>query len=105
MRIFISLLFLSAFYQVSAQADKKLTLDDINKDGVIDTLKTFYSGGSGGGGRFVEIVNGKNQERHELTSYYWFSNIKNTIVLPLELIKLKNKLFLEIIKDELLPER
>lgn len=91
--------------QVYGQRDIKVSVDDFNKDGVVDTLKSFYEGGSGFGGRYVQVINGKTNETHELTNDGCFCEIKRTILIPPELIKTENRLFLETIKEQLLPEK
>src|SRR5690606_33551523 len=87
------------------QDNINITSGDFNKDGVIDTLKTFYDGGSGFGGNYVGVVNGKTNEYYELNDDRCFCEIKHTVIVPPELDKLENKPFLEKIKSELLPRR
>jgi hypothetical protein len=82
-----------------------LSVHDFNKDGAIDTLKSYYEGGSGFGGRFVSIINGKTNEIYELTNDGCFCEIKHTVLIPPELNKTENVLFLETIKKHLLPEK
>jgi dTDP-4-dehydrorhamnose 3,5-epimerase-like enzyme len=72
---------------------------------VVDTLKSFYEGGSGFGGRYVQIINGKTNEIYELTNDGCFCEIKHTVLIPPELNKTENRFFLETIKEQLLPEK
>lgn len=76
---------------------------DINEDGVLDTLNSYYSGGSSFGGRYVKVTNGKTGEIHELNSAGSFSQIKKIILIPPALNKPENILFLDAIKNEMLP--
>jgi len=78
---------------------------DFNNDGFIDTVKSYYDGGSGFGGVFVTLINGKTKENFELDSYGCFCDIKQIILIPPELKKANNKPFLEVIKNELLPPK
>jgi hypothetical protein len=103
-RIFILLLLLIS-WQAYSQRDLKISIEDFNKDGVIDTLKSFYEGGSGFGGRYVQLINGKNDELFELTNDGCFCEIKRTILIPPALSNPENKLFLEAIKNQLLPAK
>jgi len=91
--------------QVFGQRDIKISVDDFNKDGVIDTLKSFYKGGSGFGGKYVQIINGKTHEIYELSNDGCFCQIKDIILIPPELNKTENRLFLETIKKQLLPKK
>src|SRR5690554_1052872 len=105
MRIILSILLFFIYYQVSAQDSIKLSIEDISNDGVVDTLKTFYQGGSGFGGSYVGIVNGKTNQYYELTDKGCFCDFKRVVLIPSELNKPENKPFLERIKNELLPEK
>ena len=91
--------------QVFGQRDIKVNVDDFNKGGVIDTLKSFYQGGRGFGGKYVQIINGKTHEIYELSNDGCFCQIKDIILIPPELNKTENRLFLETIKKQLLPEK
>ena len=103
-RILAILLFFSISH-VFGQRDLKINIDDFNNDKVIDTLKTFYEGGSGFGGRYVQIVNGKTNEMYELTNDGCFCDIKSTILIPPKLAKKENARFLEIMITRLLPKK
>lgn len=83
----------------------KVIFKDFNNDGYIDTLKSYYDGGSGFGGTYVTLINGKTNENFELNNFGCFCDIKQIILIPPELRKADNKPFLEIIKKELLPEK
>ena len=85
--------------------DSKTITKDFNNDGVLDTLKSYYDGGSGWGGTFVTLINGKTKENFEMDNYGCFCNIWNIILIPPELRKASNKPFLEVIKEELLPKK
>lgn len=103
-KILTGILFLIT-YQFYGQQDIKINVDDFNNNGVADTLKTYYDGGSGFGGKYVGIVNGKTNEYFEMNNYGCFCDIKHIVLIPSELNKIENKLFLQVIKNELLPER
>ena len=83
--------------------ENKSYAKDLNKDGFIDTIKSFYDGGSGFGGIFVITVNGKTGEEFVLNNYGCFCSIKKIILIPPDLMKEFNKPFLNAIKNELLP--
>ncbi|WP_108870132.1 hypothetical protein [Aquimarina aquimarini] len=101
----LTLIFYLIFCQVFGQSDSKISLGDFNNDKAVDTLKSFYEGGSSFGGKHVQIINGKTNEMHELTNDGCFCEIKKTILIPSELNKTENQLFLETIKEQLLPEK
>lgn len=103
-KIVIILLYLSTCH-VFGQRDMKVIIEDFNNDKIVDTLKTFYEGGSGFGGRYVQIVNGKTNEMHQLTNDGCFCEIKRTILIPPKLAKKENALFLETMKEYVLPEK
>lgn len=84
--------------------DEKVQIKDYNKDGVADTLRTYYDGGSSFGGDFLELVNGKTKEVHQATNFSSFGDIRYTVVLPPELDEIEDRHFIDIIKSELLPE-
>lgn len=48
--------------------DIKTEIVDINKDGFSDTVTYFYDGGSGYGGNYCSIINGKNGQVFELST-------------------------------------
>ncbi|WP_420573827.1 hypothetical protein [Kordia sp.] len=103
-RIIFLLFFISSF-QVLGQRNMEISVNDYNNDKVVDTLKTFYVGGSGFGGMYVQMINGKTNETYELTNDGCFCEIKNTVLVSPTLNKAENKPFLEIMKAKLLPEK
>ncbi|MDL2228599.1 hypothetical protein LJC30_06910, partial [Odoribacter sp. OttesenSCG-928-L07] len=86
-------------------SDTKAIIEDFNNDGFRDTLTSFYDGGSGFGGNYIVLISGKTKERFELDDYGCFCDIKQIVLIPPELRKTSNKLFLETIKKELLPKK
>lgn len=104
MRILVIILFCAIYTQLSAQGDEKVQIKDFNRDGVVDTLKTKYEGGSGFGGIFLELINGKTNEVHQATNFSSFGDIRYTVVLPPELDEIEDRPFIDIIKSELLPK-
>lgn len=103
-KIAIILLYLISS-QVFGQRDMEVTVADYNSDKVVDTLKSFYEGGSGFGGRYVQMINGKTNETFTLTNNGCFCEIKRTVLIPPTLAKSENKLFLKELKALLLPEK
>lgn len=101
----ITILLCTISFLSFGQKDLKIKVDDYNNDGIVDTLKTYYEGGSGFGERYVQIVNGKNQEIYELTNQGCFCEIKHIVLIPPNLRDAKNVLFLEAIAKELLTEK
>ncbi len=61
---------------LSAQNTDK-TEKDFNQDGFLDTLESYYDGGSGSGGTFVTLTDGKTQTKYELNDYSCFCNTLN----------------------------
>ncbi|WP_298516342.1 hypothetical protein [uncultured Kordia sp.] len=103
-RTFLVLFFLISSH-VFGQRDLEVRIDDFNNDKIIDTLKTFYEGGSGFGGQYVQIVNGKTNEMFQLTNNGCFCEIKNTMLVSPKLAKKENAPFLEIMKAHILPKK
>lgn len=100
----ITLFFLVCSHLYGQRALKKST-EDFNQDGFIDTLISYYEGGSGFGGRTVKIINGKNQEQYEMNNDGCFCEIYRIVVVPPVLQMPKNEAFLKGIKKYLLPEK
>ena len=50
-------------YAVSQNITK---IEDINGDGYIDTLESYYSGGSSFGGKYCTLINGKSNKTTKL---------------------------------------
>ncbi|WP_299433967.1 hypothetical protein [uncultured Aquimarina sp.] len=92
-RIFLIVFSFSTYGQLS---DEKIKVEDFNRDTVNDTLKI--------GRGYVQIINGKTKEKHELSDYGCFCDIKDVVTISKELDKIENRLFLEAMKKELLPE-
>ncbi len=92
--------------QINANGQEvKIETYDINKDGFSDSVTFFYDGGSGYGGNYCSIVNGKNGQIFELNSASSFANVKNRIEIPKELLKKKNSAFLAVFREKLLPPK
>ncbi len=83
----------------------ELIESDFNQDGSLDTLESYYDGGSGFGGTYVTLTDGRTQTKFELNSAGCFCDIKKVILIPQELYLPKNKPFLETIKTKLLPKK
>jgi len=92
------------FLQAFGQREKSFIVVDFNHDGVVDTLRSFYLGGSGFGGRSVTVINGKTNETFEFDTYGCFCSIKKTVLIPPVLNDPGNILFLDVMKKEILPE-
>jgi hypothetical protein len=94
---------LTTFNFCWAQYDSTYIFKDFNEDGFTDTLLTYYDGGSGYGGTFVEIRNGANDDLYAMNSDGCFCQIRQTFVIPKNLTQLKNAPFLTAITSQLLP--
>ena len=80
-------------------------LKDFNNDGYIDTLNSYYDGGSGFGGTYVTLINGKTDNKVEFNDFGCFCDIKKIILIPPKLTTENYKPFIEVIKKELLPKK
>lgn len=103
--IILTLLSCLLALEVFGQSNPKQIIEDFNADGYQDTLTSRYEGGSGFGGRFITVINGKTKTHFELNTYGCFCQITRTVLLPPSLEKPENQPFLEIIKEHLLPEK
>ena len=101
--VYIFFIFLPAV--LLSQDYNKYVINDYNNDGYVDTLKSYSGGGSGIGGTYISLVNGKSGEKFELNNYGCFCDIKQVILIPQSLRKEINKTFLEVIKSKLLPAK
>ena len=81
-----------------------LKIEDFNGDGYIDTLKSYYSGGSGFGGWYAELINGKSNEVYKLDSWSSFSDIRNITTIPEVLRKSENLDFLNTILSSIFSQ-
>jgi hypothetical protein len=87
----------------SAQEKETKIVKDFNSDGVNDTLRWKYDGGSGFGGNYYTLVNGKNKEKFELNTWGCFCTSWITVPIPPALLKAQNKTFLNALKKQMLP--
>lgn len=104
-RVLLLLLLYLSYCTSYGQQNIKVNVEDFNKDGVMDTLTSFYEGGSGFGGKYVKLINGKTNETHQLNNDGCYCMIKGVVLIPPELHKQENKFFLEAIKNQLLPQQ
>ncbi len=83
----------------------ELIESDFDQDGFPDTLERNYEGGSGFGGTYATLTDGRTETKYELNSFGCFCHFKKVILIPQELDQSKNKPFLEAVKSELLPKK
>lgn len=90
---------------VTSELGEKITfqIKDFNRDGYVDTLSHYYSGGSGFGGRNAKIVNGKNREIFEANYSGCFCSLVHQWVPEKILLQSKNRLFRNILENSILP--
>ncbi|MCE3227681.1 MAG: hypothetical protein K0S32_2232 [Bacteroidetes bacterium] len=103
---FLTFIFLFiAFGFYSQEAKTEFIVKDFNSDGSTDSLKWFYDGGSGFGGYYYTLVNGKTKERVEVNTFACFCQINNVILIPQSLKKKENQGFLDALEKQMLPEK
>ncbi len=78
---------------------------DINGDGVLDSMDASNSNGSGFGGRYCTIVNGKTGEKYTFDLEICFCTMRNEVSIPPNLLRPENALFKAKLEEELLPEK
>lgn len=100
---FLNYIFLFLPFIVIGQ-NQKIIVNDFNNDAYVDTLISFYEGGSGFGGTYITLVNGKTGERFEMNDFGCFCDIKQIILIPPVLLLPENQSFFDAMKDELLPD-
>jgi hypothetical protein len=96
-----TLLFLG-FQNLQAQTDET-EIKDFNQDGVNDTLKVWYDGGSGFGGYYVKAQNGKTGQIYEMDTWTCFCEIKTIVPLPPDFDSSENAPFYKAITSKLFP--
>ncbi|MCA0235174.1 MAG: hypothetical protein LCH81_02185 [Bacteroidetes bacterium] len=65
-------------------------LKDINADGLVDTIQSDQSSGSGFSGTFFSITNGKTGEQYTVEPEYCFCSLYSRIDIPPALLKPEN---------------
>lgn len=98
--LFVCLLFI---YTFSFSQEIKLIKKDFNKDGFEDTIEHYYSGGSGFGGTYLTLKNGKTGREFELDDFSFFGEIVTTFPVPSELFESSNSSFFSEVKSILFP--
>lgn len=80
---------------------------DVNADGVVDTIRSNDSSGSGFSSSFFSIMNGKTGEEYTVTSEYCFCSLRNRIDIPPALLKSENTRFKSYLEQHLfsIPKR
>lgn len=81
---------------------RDIKIKDFNQDGHIDTLEINNDSGSGFGGKYVTLINGKTKEIFELNDFSCFCEIINVIPIPDKLLLKENIAFYNVLKNELL---
>ncbi len=100
--VFTSILLFSGC--LSFSQDKKWVGEDINRDGISDSICVFYDGGTGFGGWYLKMINGKTQEILEMDIWSCFCRTKSCVLIPPAFLKPQNKAFLDRAKKELFRE-
>lgn len=65
-------------------------------------MENYYSGGSGFGGTYFSLTDGKTREIFEIDDFVCFCKIKNVVLIPPKLRETINKSFLEVLEKRLL---
>lgn len=90
---------------VALHGQKEIHLHkDFNQDGRKDSLGCTYDGGSGFGGMYCTLRNGRTKEVYTLDMYSCFCRIKKTIAIPPPLLLKENDGFLEAMTKNLFSE-
>lgn len=108
MKTFINLLLLiiTISKQLNAQQNSLDTIvKDFNKDKINDVLINDFSSGSSTASRIITIIDGKTNEEFSLTNEGDFSSFLNVITIPENLTLKENDIFLEAIKEKILPKK
>jgi hypothetical protein len=83
---------------------ERVVKKDFNKDGVIDTLTTMADGGSGFGGDFVTLKDGKTGKAFTYNTWGSYGQLLRLIPFADELMRPENKGFKEALETALFPE-
>lgn len=86
------------------QGDTTIRINDFNADGFADTLSSWYDGGTGFGGYYAKITDGRSQQHYIMDSHSCFCDIRTSFPIPIPLLKTENEAFLTVIKEEISPE-
>jgi len=103
MKRVLQILSIFIYCNVYSQYNAKTYTGDFNKDGVADTLTSYYDGGSGFGWKYAKITNGKTGEVFSMETGGCFCRIKTLVYVEPELLKPGNSVFMEMLKTEILP--
>lgn len=103
MKKLLHLFILILFPFLAMGQNETVVIEDYNNDGYMDTLTSYYDGGSTYGGRFVTVINGKTKEKFEMDNFGGYYEMKQVVYIPPKLQRPENKSFLDAIKKELLP--
>lgn len=101
--IIVGLMALSTYSY--GQRDLKTEVKDFNMDGYADTMITYYAGGSGHGGRYAEVIDGRTRQHHAFNTSMCFCQFWQSITLPKALCIPENREFREQMMTRLLPEK
>ena len=91
---------------IQGQSDKNIQEEDFNGDGHTDMLNAYYDGGSGFGGKFIELTDGKSGKVFKLNTYGSFGSFLRVVPLPrtLETLGYKTIIRQSLCKCELKEE-
>lgn len=74
--------------------------EDFNNDSFVDSLICYYSGGSGFGGKYCNLVNGKTKDTISVNNFGCFCQIKSIVIIPDKL----NQSFKDVLSQHFLPQ-
>lgn len=92
-------------YTPSDQQKDEVQTMDINGDGVADTIVAGYAGGSGFGGNYGTITNGKTGEKYAIESESCFCEFRNRVDIPPTLLRPENSAFKAKLESEMFPQK
>ncbi len=102
-KIFLILFFYSIL--CCSQYNERTVIQDFNYDTFKDTIHSSYQGGSGFGGTYAKVINGKTKHTFSIDLFHSYALIKNIITVPKQQFEKEHLLLTKALFREVLPKQ
>lgn len=89
---------------ISAQYNKRTVIEDLNYDGIRDTIHSEYDGGGSFGGTHAKITNGKTNKSLYIDLFHSYALVKFPVFIPDSSYTKQNNYLLKGLLKETLPK-